>query len=312
MDNHQNTSNHAESQLSIGQTVEVLVREFPDVTVSSLRFLESEGLISPVRNTGGHRVFSQQDVLRIRRIKQLQADRVPLKEIRKRMQRSLAVRDLESVVEEVTSLLLDGNIAEAVIRLEDVHLADTPLLTLFDDVLTPVLRNLGDEEGNHLIPVDMQFEFDEQLISLIARITVMPAQILGQPVVLAACPPWERHDLPLRMLVALLKERGASVHFIGAQVARAAYATNAGGTGILRLVVHWAISFIQIALIVRVLGSWFGQTRFSRWTGWSYKLTDWIVEPLRRVIPNIGMIDITPIVAYFALALLRGILLSVI
>lgn len=218
MDNHQNTSNHAESQLSIGQTVEVLVREFPDVTVSSLRFLESEGLISPVRNTGGHRVFSQQDVLRIRRIKQLQADRVPLKEIRKRMQRSLAVRDLESVVEEVTSLLLDGNIAEAVIRLEDVHLADTPLLTLFDDVLTPVLRNLGDEEGNHLIPVDMQFEFDEQLISLIARITVMPAQILGRPVVLAACPPWERHDLPLRMLVALLKERGASVHFIGAQV----------------------------------------------------------------------------------------------
>lgn len=214
----QKADNGKEIRMSIGQAAALLAREFPDVTVSSLRFLENEGLISPARNSGGHRVFCHQDVLRIRRIKQLQAERVPLREIRERMQRSMSVTDLHVAVEEITAFLLDGSISEAMNRLEDVYLADTPLLALFDDVLTPVLRNLGDEYGNHLIPVDMQFEFDEQLIVFISRITATPAHIVGKPVVLAACPPWERHDLPLRMLVALLIERGASVHFIGAQV----------------------------------------------------------------------------------------------
>jgi YggT family protein len=101
------------------------------------------------------------------------------------------------------------------------------------------------------------------------------------------------------------------LEFAGAQVARAAYASSAGPSGIIRLVIDWGITIVQFALIIRVVGSWFGQTRFSRWIGWTYRLTDWLVEPLRRVIPNIGMIDITPIVAYFALALLRGILLSI-
>lgn len=101
------------------------------------------------------------------------------------------------------------------------------------------------------------------------------------------------------------------LEFIGSQIAQVAYASQAGGAGMIRLVVSWTIALLQIALIVRVLGSWVGQTRYSRWVGWSYRLTDWIVEPLRRVIPNFGMIDITPLVAYFGLSLLRGLLLSV-
>lgn len=211
-------TNRNEPLMSIGQAVQVLQREFPDVTVSSLRFLEREGLISPTRRSGGHRLFSQDDLLRVRRIKQLQADRISLKEIRKRLEQSLSIADLEKVVEETTRHLLDGSIASAMIVLERVVEAETPLLTVFDEVLTPVMRNLGDDKGNHLIPVDMQFELDEELIGFIARATVLPAQVTGKPVILAACPPWERHDMPLRMLVALLLERGASVHFIGAQV----------------------------------------------------------------------------------------------
>lgn len=99
------------------------------------------------------------------------------------------------------------------------------------------------------------------------------------------------------------------LQFVGSQIAMAAFATQGGGAGIVGLVLGWAISLLQIALIVRVIGSWVGQSRHSRWVGWSYRLTDWMIEPLRRVIPNIGMIDITPLVAYFALSLLRGVLL---
>ena len=44
----------------------------------------------------------------------------------------------------------------------------------------------------------------------------------------------------------------------------------------------------------------------SRWMRWSFGATEWMLGPLRRVIPSIGMMDITPIVAYFALYLLEG------
>jgi len=67
-----------------------------------------------------------------------------------------------------------------------------------------------------------------------------------------------------------------------------------------------------IALIVRVIGSWFGKGRFNRWMRPAYRLTDWIVEPLRRFVPPIGMIDITPLVAWLLLQIGLGIVLRVI
>lgn len=100
------------------------------------------------------------------------------------------------------------------------------------------------------------------------------------------------------------------LEFIGAQAAQVSLARALGGRGVLRLAVGWGISLLQLAILVRVIGSWVGQNRYSTWVGWSYRLTDWLVEPLRRLIPSFGMIDVTPIVAYFALAIVRGVLLS--
>src|SRR5688572_29613145 len=96
------------SLLSIGQAVKLLSREFPDVTASSLRFLEREGLLTPLRRDGGHRLYSPDDMLRVRRIKQLQAERISIKEIRERLERSLSLADLDRVVEQTTRHLLDG------------------------------------------------------------------------------------------------------------------------------------------------------------------------------------------------------------
>ncbi|WP_298088438.1 MerR family transcriptional regulator, partial [uncultured Corynebacterium sp.] len=48
--------------MSIGTVLAELQQEFPDVTVSKIRFLESEGLISPSRSASGYRRFARADV----------------------------------------------------------------------------------------------------------------------------------------------------------------------------------------------------------------------------------------------------------
>ena len=64
---------------------------------------------------------------------------------------------------------------------------------------------------------------------------------------------------------------------------------------------------LRLALLVRVLGTWFNQGRYSPWTRWAYPLTDWFMVPLQRVVPTLGMLDITPIVAYVGLGLLQSV-----
>jgi YggT family protein len=71
------------------------------------------------------------------------------------------------------------------------------------------------------------------------------------------------------------------------------------------LLASWAFGILKLALIVRVLSSWFPVSPYSKWIRWSYVLTDWLINPLRRVIPTIGMIDITPLIAWFAIALIQ-------
>ncbi len=72
--------------LSIGEVLDSLREEFPDVSISKIRFLESEGLISPERTTSGYRKFFRDDVDRLRSILALQRDHfLPLKVIRDRL-----------------------------------------------------------------------------------------------------------------------------------------------------------------------------------------------------------------------------------
>ena len=75
-----------------------------------------------------------------------------------------------------------------------------------------------------------------------------------------------------------------------------------------RILLSWGFSVLRLALLVRVLSSWLPISPYSKWIRWSYVLTDWMIVPLRRLIPSIGMIDITPIVAWFGLSLLQRLL----
>ena len=103
-----------------------------------------------------------------------------------------------------------------------------------------------------------------------------------------------------------------TAQWIIVQLLRGASAAEAGPRGIARLVVYYATQLILFALLARVIGSWFGVGRYNKWMRPMYVLTDWMVEPLRRIIPPLGIVDITPLVAWFLLLLLRGWVISLI
>jgi DNA-binding transcriptional MerR regulator len=74
------------SQLSIGEVINLLRDDFPDVSVSKIRFLESQGLIDPDRTGSGYRQFDGTDVARLRFILQQQRDHfLPLKVIKSKL-----------------------------------------------------------------------------------------------------------------------------------------------------------------------------------------------------------------------------------
>jgi len=76
-----------ESQsLSIGETVKALRKEFPEITVSKIRFLESKGMVLPRRTQGGYRRFDRMDLARLQYILRQQRDHfLPLKVIKSKL-----------------------------------------------------------------------------------------------------------------------------------------------------------------------------------------------------------------------------------
>jgi DNA-binding transcriptional MerR regulator len=81
-----------ERLMTIGTVVERLRDEFPDISVSKLRYLEEQGLVSPRRTKGGYRLFSRDDYMRLVRVLALQRDDyLPLKVIRKEVDRASSV-----------------------------------------------------------------------------------------------------------------------------------------------------------------------------------------------------------------------------
>lgn len=71
---------------TIGSVCEMLSKEFPDLTISKIRYLEDRGLLTPRRTPGGYRVYGRSEVDRLRTILRLQRDEfLPLKVIRQEL-----------------------------------------------------------------------------------------------------------------------------------------------------------------------------------------------------------------------------------
>src|ERR1700687_5855299 len=87
---------------SIGDVLNQLRDEFPDITISKIRFLESQGLVDPERTPSGYRKFYEDDVERLRWILRQQREHfLPLKVIKGRLSEAGSEIDVEGGEEPV-------------------------------------------------------------------------------------------------------------------------------------------------------------------------------------------------------------------
>jgi YggT family protein len=99
------------------------------------------------------------------------------------------------------------------------------------------------------------------------------------------------------------------LEFMRQQVSFIFYSMSTGPRGVLRLVVSWAFAIVELAIFARVILSWIPMKPGSWIVRWAWKLSEPVLGPLRKVIPSIGMMDITPLVAYFGLSILQPIVM---
>jgi YggT family protein len=78
----------------------------------------------------------------------------------------------------------------------------------------------------------------------------------------------------------------------------------------IRVVVSWAFSIVMLAIFIRVIASWFGVSEYRPWMRPLVFLSDWIIQPIRRLLPATGIIDFSPMVAWLVLWVARGFVLG--
>ena len=93
--------------------------------------------------------------------------------------------------------------------------------------------------------------------------------------------------------------------FVRSEILGLAFALQSGPGGMLKLIVPLTFEFLRIAILVRVVSSWLPISPYSPWIRWSYAVSEPILKPLRQIIPAMGPMDITPIIAYFIIGFLQ-------
>jgi DNA-binding transcriptional MerR regulator len=83
--------------VTIGAVCKALAQEFPDISISKIRYLEDQKLLAPRRTQGGYRLYTQSDVTRLKTILRLQRDEfLPLRVIRQELAGGRAEREVAS------------------------------------------------------------------------------------------------------------------------------------------------------------------------------------------------------------------------
>jgi DNA-binding transcriptional MerR regulator len=84
-----------QKSVTIGAVCKALVQEFPDISISKIRYLEDQKLLTPRRTQGGYRLYTASDIQRLRTILRLQRDEfLPLRVIRQELAAGRAERDV--------------------------------------------------------------------------------------------------------------------------------------------------------------------------------------------------------------------------
>ena len=86
--------------------------------------------------------------------------------------------------------------------------------------------------------------------------------------------------------------------------------TQAGPRAWTRFLVGAAFTVVMASIFIRVIASWFGVSEYRSWMRPLVLLTDWIIQPIRRLLPPMGMIDFSPMVAWLVLWVVRGVVMG--
>lgn len=87
-------------------------------------------------------------------------------------------------------------------------------------------------------------------------------------------------------------------------------ASGSGPLGVLGFVLDLAFNLFLFALVVRVVAGWVGAGRHTKWSRPFFVATDWLVEPIRRRLPPLGMIDLSPLAAYVLILIARSLIMG--
>jgi DNA-binding transcriptional MerR regulator len=175
------------------------------------------GLLRPARSAGGFRLYGDDDVDRVRRTQHLIAGGIAAAEAAR-----LVLADADAAAEP-RSPLSPAPLLEALVRLDDVGanavldrlLAAFSVETVMTEALVPALHEIGERWERGDITVGQEHFASTILRGRLLALARGWDQGGGASIVLA-CPPGERHDLPLVMLGLALRSRGWRITFLGA------------------------------------------------------------------------------------------------
>jgi YggT family protein len=93
-------------------------------------------------------------------------------------------------------------------------------------------------------------------------------------------------------------------------LARLSWMAQSGPRFWLQTLVSLFFTVLMTAILIRVIASWFGIGPYRRWMRPIMALTNWLIDPIRRILPPFGMFDFSPMVAWLVLYLVRGFVLG--
>lgn len=189
-----------EAELSIGQVTKALEAEFPAIKVSKIRFLEDQGLISPVRSGSGYRKYSPADVERLRYVLTRQRDSyAPLKVIGDELRAMDAGHEV-TVAAQARIVASDGQ----VVRASGEHIPARELsdLTGVDVEVLERYATLG------LITPDMGGYFPARSVQVVNLLASLEASGIEARLLRAVRSAAERHADLVDMVVDSQRARG--------------------------------------------------------------------------------------------------------
>lgn len=116
-------------------------------------------------------------------------------------------------------------------------------------------------------------------------------------------------NTPLWLLVAVIASglvlMSLAAWLVDAMV-RLRWMVEGGPRMWLATLVSLTFTVLMAAILIRVIASWLGIGPYRRWMRPVMALTNWLIDPIRRILPPFGMLDFSPMVAWLVLYVVRG------